>query len=442
MIAMTLTELAVTLGVVAHDAHGVVFNGITTDTRSVQPGNLFVAVAGETFDGNAFVGEAMAQGAAAVITSDDSHMAYPRIVVDDTLVALRDIAAIRRRQLNVPVVAITGSSGKTSTKDLLAAALPGAWASPRSFNNEVGVPLTVLGTPDDASYLVAEVGSRGRGHISFLMPAVRPDVAIITNLGVVHLETFGTTDDLADAKYELVEALTESGTAVLPAGELRLMRSHRGATLTFGTEPTADVLISDMSIDDNGFPRFRLSYEADSTELCLRVAGTHQAANAAAAMGAGLALGLEFEALATGLETATGSQWRMEIHRGRFTVVNDAYNANPDSVEAAMRTVAAMPGRHLAVLGTMAELGPLEVSEHERIGRLANELGFAAVVTVGDEPGIAAAAGPIARNVPDADAAYDVVQRIVTDGDIVLVKASRAIGLETLALRLAEETRS
>lgn len=442
MISDTLANLAGKLGTIAHDDATVTFSGITTDSRSVEPGNLFVAVVGETFDGNQFLGEAMARGAAAVVTSDQRPSGFPRIVVDDTLVALRDIAAIKRAEMTIPVVAITGSSGKTSTKDLLAAALPGAWASPRSFNNEVGVPITVLGTPLDAKYLVAEVGSRGRGHISFLMPAVRPDVAVITNLGVVHLETFGTTDDLADAKFELVESLDESGIAVLPAGEARLLREHRGTTMTFGPEPHADIRISGVSIDRDGYPGFRIQFEREEADIGLRIAGTHQANNAAAAMGAGLAIGRDFVSVAAGLETATGSQWRMEIHRGRFTVVNDAYNANPDSMEAAMRTVAAMPGRHLAVLGTMAELGPLEVSEHERIGRLADSLGFAAVITVGDEPGIAAAAGPIARNVPDADAAYEVIIQIADDEDIVLVKASRAIGLEKLALRLAAEVQS
>ncbi|MEA2001109.1 MAG: UDP-N-acetylmuramoyl-tripeptide--D-alanyl-D-alanine ligase, partial [Actinomycetota bacterium] len=323
-----------------------------------------------------------------------------------------------------------------STKDLLAAGLPGSWASPRSFNNEIGVPLTVLGTPDDARYLVAEVGSRGPGHISFLMPAVRPDVAVITNLGVVHLETFGTTDDLADAKYELVDALGPSGYAVVPEDEPRLHRNHPNS-LTFGIESAADVQVSDVAIDECGYPSFRIRCAWGSAEMKLAVAGAHQVLNAAAAFGAGLVLGVDFATLAQGLESASGSPWRMEIHRGRYTVVNDAYNANPDSMEAAMRTVAAMPGRHLAVLGTMAELGPLEESEHRRIGELAAELGFAAVVTVGDEPGIASAAGPIGRNVPDVETAQTVIERLLRDGDVVLVKASRAIGLETVALRLA-----
>lgn len=439
MIGMTLAELAARIGAVTENDSGVMVAGITTDSRLVQPGNLFVALSGENFDGNDFVTSAMESGASAVVTSNVHLAGVPRIVVDDTLVALRDIAVVKRSELDIPVVAITGSTGKTSTKDLLAAAIPGAWASPRSFNNEIGVPLTVLNTPAEATCLVAEVGSRGRGHIEFLMPAVRPDVAVVTNLGVVHLETFGTTEQLADSKFELVEALQDGGVAVLPADETRLQRPHRGATVTFGEEACADVQVSNVRVNEGGLPRFRLRADGDSLEVELRVAGAHQALNAAAAAAAGLAVGVDLATLASGMETATGSQWRMEIHRGRFTVVNDAYNANPDSMEAAMRTVAAMPGRHLAVLGTMAELGPREESEHRRIGELAAQLNFAAVLTVGNEPGMASAAGPIGRNVADADTALALVTGMVREGDVVLIKASRAIGLEEVAMRLAQE---
>ena len=434
-----LADLARLLGHAALEDPGVVVTGVTTDSRDVRSGDLFVAILGENFDGNEYARAAIEAGAAAVVTSDPDNTGIPRILVDDTLTTLRDLAALHRNDLLMPVVAITGSSGKTSTKDLLAGALPGAWVSPQSFNNEIGVPLTVLGTPEEASFLVAEVGSRGRGHIEFLMPAVRPDVSVVTNLGVVHLETFGTTDDLADSKFELVEALDESGTAVLPAGEERLHRPHRGSTILFGTEPSADVRVSDVHLDRDGYPEFDLETPAGSARVRLRIAGAHQALNAAAAVAAGLAVDVGFESIVDGLQQATGSAWRMEIHRGRYTVVNDAYNANPDSMEAAMTTVARMPGRHIAVLGTMAELGHLEAGEHERIGRLAADLGFAAVITVGDEPGIAAAAGPIGRNVPDAETAGRIVADLAGAGDVVLVKASRAIGLEALALQLAEE---
>jgi UDP-N-acetylmuramoyl-tripeptide--D-alanyl-D-alanine ligase len=434
-----LQQLAAELGAPAVDAAGVVIERVSTDSRAVRPGDLFVAVVGESVDGNVFIEDAIANGASAVLTNRSDLNGIPRILCSDTLAALRNLAVLARNDIAVPVVAITGSSGKTSTKDLLAGALPNAWGSPRSFNNEVGVPLTILGAPAGIDYLVAEVGSRGRGHIAHLMPAVRPDVSVITNLGVVHLETFGTTDDLADAKYELVEALTDRGTAVLPAGETRLHRGFSGRTITFGSETDADVRVGEVVVDDGGYPAFELAVAGRRVRIELQVAGAHQALNAAAAVAAGVAVGVELDTLVEGLRNAVGSAWRMEIHRGRFTVVNDAYNANPDSMEAAMRTVAAMPGRHIAVLGMMAELGPVEIPEHERIGRLASDLGFATVITVGSEPGIARGAGPVARNVPDAGAACEVVNRIVSDGDVVLVKASRAVGLEQLALQLAEE---
>ena len=439
MKARTLSQLAVELGLEAVADSGAALSGVSTDSRTIEPGELFVAIKGETFDGNRFVDQAIAAGAAGVITSNPNVEGIPRIIVPDTLAVLRDLAALHRVELQLPVIAITGSTGKTSTKDLLSAALPGSWASPRSFNNEVGVPMTVLGTPHDATALIAEVGSRGRGHIEFLMPAVLPDVAIVTNLGLVHLETFGTTDNLADSKFELVEALTDAGTAVLPVDEPRLDRPHCGTTVTFGTAPAADVRAGNVAVDDSGFPHFELEVGSNRAQLRLGMAGAHQALNAAAAVAAGMAIGAEFSDLVERIETATGSAWRMEIHRGRYTVVNDAYNANPDSMEAAMRTVAAMPGRHVAVLGTMAELGSVEAAEHARIGRLAGELGFAAVVTVGDEPGIAAAAGAIGRNVPDVAAARKVVGNLLDAGDVVLVKASRAVGLEEFALELAAE---
>jgi len=435
----SLEQLAAELGAPAFDARGVFIDRVGTDSRSARPGELFVAVIGDSVDGNKYVESAIANGASAVLTSRGDVSGVPRIQCEDTLAALRDLAVIARNDIAVPVIAVTGSSGKTSTKDLLAGALPNAWASPRSFNNEVGVPLTILGAPEGIDYLVAEVGSRGRGHITYLMPAVRPDVSVITNLGVVHLETFGTTDDLADAKYELIEGLSASGTAVIPAGERRLHRSFPGRTITFGTEASSDVHVGEVAIDDSGYPSFDLSADGQRARVVLRVAGAHQALNAAAAVAAGIAVGVDLDTLVAGMRNAVGSAWRMEIHRGRFTVVNDAYNANPDSMEAALKTVAAMPGRHVAVLGMMAELGPVEVAEHERIGRLADALGFASVITVGDEPGIARGAGSAARNVPDPEAAHDIVSQIVNDGDVVLVKASRAIGLEQLALQLAEE---
>lgn len=439
---MTISEVAeATRGEVRGDG-SVRVTGIATDSRAIVPGDCFVAVRGERFDGHHYVADALAAGAAGSMVLPGSTPHGHQVVVDDTFTALRDLAAAHRTSIDCPVVAITGSTGKTTTKDLLAAALPGAWASPRSFNNEIGVPLTVLRTPPDARHLVVEVGSRGLGHIADLMPAVRPDVAIVTNLGTVHLETFGTTDNLATAKFELVEGLGPGGVAVLPANEQRLLgRPHQGRTMTFGIEVDADVTARNVRLDDNGLPTFLLDTPHGEAKVRLPIPGAVQAANAAAATAAGLSLGVRLDTLVEGLEHAVGSAWRMEVHRGRYTVVNDAYNANPQSVESALRTVAAMPGRHVAVLGRMAELGDVSDAEHRRMGSLARELGFAAVVVVGDAQLLAAGAGDIAVAATDPAEALALATDLVAPGDIVLVKASRSIGLEHVAAALIDASK-
>jgi len=435
----TLAVAAAATGGVVDGDPAMRIQSVSTDSRLVEAGALFVAIRGEHHDGRDFASTAMAAGAvASVVEHGAGRDIRPKIEVGDTTQALIDLAAHRRRELSATVAAVTGSTGKTSTKNLLSAALPGSWASPRSFNNEVGVPLTVLSAPVDTDSLIIEVGSRGLGHIRRLAPAVLPDVAVITNLGVVHLETFGTIDALADGKFEIVEALSEGGIAVVPEGEPRLARPHPGPTITFGLRPSADIWVSGITVDEQGRPRFELHAQGSSVPVALSMAGAHNALNAAAATGAALVFGADLDEVAAGLAAAQGSPWRMEVHRGRITVVNDAYNANPDSMLAAMETIAAMPGRRLAVLGEMAELGSVSDEEHARVGRAARKLGFD-VVTVGRDHGLAAAAG--GRNVADPSEAIGIVVDEAEDGSVVLVKASRAVGLEHLAAKLIEETR-
>jgi UDP-N-acetylmuramoyl-tripeptide--D-alanyl-D-alanine ligase len=442
-LAWTLDDVAAATGGEVTGEARTPISAVSVDSRTIGNGSLFVAIAGEHFDGHEFAAPAMANGAAAAVVRNDwTGSVTPRVAVPDTGAALRDLAAYHRAGLDVPVVAVTGSTGKTSTKDMLARIMAGSWASPASFNNEVGVPLTVLSTPPDARFLVTEVGSRGKGHIAWLMPAIRPDVAVITNLGVVHLETFGTRENLADAKWELVDGLHSEGTAVLPFDQHDLTRRRVGKMLTFGSKPGADVWYDRVELDDKARPSFRLSFGDNEDSIRMRMAGGHQPQNAVAAAAAALAVGVDFESVLAGLERATGSPGRMEIHHGRVTVINDAYNANPDSMEAALRTAAAMPGRHVAVLGLMVELGVVEDAEHRRIGALARSLGFAALVVVGADPGLAAAAGAIARRVKTADEAARILRPFLRRGDVVLVKASHSVGLESLALRLADEVAS
>ena len=433
----TMATVAASVGGIVDGDPSMPVHSISTDSRAVEPGSVFVAIRGERHDGHDFAADAVGVGAVAALVEKGSHPdLVPRIEVDDTTTALRDLAAHRRSELQMPVISITGSTGKTSTKDLLAAAIPGSWASTRSYNNEIGVPLTVLTTPDDATALIIEVGSRGIGHIKWLMPAIRPSVAVITNLGVVHFETFGSRDAVADGKWELVEGLGEGSTAALPDDEPRLQRDHPGPTITFGESPTALVRIANVSTDDEGRPSFDLRSCGRVLSISLEMAGPHNARNAAAALAAATAIGIDPETAAEGMSKAVASPWRMDVTTGSFTVVNDSYNANPTSMEAALRTIAAMPGRSYAILGEMAELGSITTEEHRRIGLLAADLGFEGVVTVGPDHGLAVAAGGL--NLPDPSAAFNHVIDMLHDGDVVLIKGSRSVGLEDIAERFAK----
>jgi len=237
----------------------------------------------------------------------------------------------------------------------------------------------------------------------------------------------------------LIEGLSAGGTAVLPDDEPRLKRAHPGPTVRFGATPDASVRVSDLTTDEQGRPSFVLHLQGRSFPMSLRMSGSHNALNAAAALAAAMAIGVPPQVAIDGMATAVGSAWRMEIRSGRYTVVNDSYNANPTSMTAALQTLASMPGRSYAVLGEMAELGDVTDEEHARIGRLAAELGIDHVVTVGPDHGLAVAAGGI--NVESPDEALDSVRERVRDGDVVLVKASRSVGLEQLAERLTEEAR-
>lgn len=437
-----LAFVAAASGGIAHGSAAVEW--VVTDSREAVAGSLFVAVRGQRLDGHDFAADAAARGAAVLVERGRRPEGAPAVEVENTLVALAALGAQRRAEISLPVVAVTGSSGKTTTKDMVAAALgPGTHAAPRSFNNEVGVPLTVLGTPDGASALVIEVGSRGAGHISALAAVIRPDVAVVTNIGPAHLEMFVDVGAVLEAKWELVEALSSEGVAVLPAGDARLTARRRGPMITFGEAGSgADVEVSDVTLDARGRASFRLSHLGVARTIALQHAGRHQPANAAAAVAAALALGRDFEEAAQRVAGAQLSPWRMEVFEsplagGSVLVVNDAYNANPDSMAAAFDTVAAMPGRRIAVLGKMHELGASQEELHRVVGERAVAAGFELVVVVGDDPGIAEGAGAAAIRVADADAAALALAGILRPGDVVLVKASRAAGLERVAEAIA-----
>jgi UDP-N-acetylmuramoyl-tripeptide--D-alanyl-D-alanine ligase len=416
-------------------------DSVAIDSRTVAPGGLFVAVLGDHHDGHDFIASARSKGASAVVAQTGRLDDGPGVAVADTMDALRRLAEHRRSEITVPVVAVTGSSGKTTTKDLIAAALgPRTHASPNSFNNEYGVPLTVLGVPDDAHAVVIEVGSRGPGHIAHLAAAVRPDVAVITNVGRAHLETFGSVAGVADAKWELVESLRTGGVAVLPHGSDLVERETPHAVITFGEAEDADVRASQVSLDSAGTATCTISAGVESALVRMPVPGRHQPMNATAAIAAAMATGRSLTEAASSLQSATVSRWRMElttvqVDGGEVVVINDSYNANPDSMAAAFATLAGMPGRHLAVLGKMHELGEFEAEAHREVGATAAECGFD-VIVVGEDPGIAVGVGDAAIRVSDPEAALAVLREMMRPGDVVLVKASRAAGLEAIPVGL------
>ncbi len=416
--------------------HGpdLTFDGAGIDTRTVRAGQLFVALRGAR-DGHAFIDAAVAAGAAACLV-EHPHGATTSVVVADTSVALTALATAARGRLPERVVGITGSVGKTSTKDLLAAALARHWrvsASAKSFNNELGVPLTVLGAPDDAEAVVVEMGARGRGHIAALCAVAQPVVGVVTTVGLSHAEFFGTLDDVVASKGELVEALPAHGTAVLNA-DVAQVAGMAGRTparvLTFGLA-AGDVRAESVTLDDDLRPAFRLRSPWGDAGVTLAVRGHHQVANALAAAAAALACGTPVDAVAAGLGDARLSPWRMQLEHAPSgaLVLNDTYNANPLSVEAALRALAALPGRRrTAVLGIMAELGAVGPAEHARLGALAASLGIRVIAV--DAPGYG---GEAVSGVPEA------LDRLgpIGAGDAVLIKGSRAAGLESLAGTLA-----
>ncbi len=423
--------------VVRGSLHGpsVTVDGVATDSRTVAGGELFVPLSAER-DGHEFIDSALRAGAAAHLTERDPGEAVA-IRVDDTLTALGRIGTHARDRLPEAVIGITGSVGKTSVKDMLAAVLRTTYraeASERSFNNEIGVPLTLANVPADTEVVVVEMGARGIGHIARLCDIARPSAAIVTMVAEVHTSEFGGIEEVAIAKRELVEAVPVDGFVVLNGQDprVRKMADHTDArVLTFGT--SGDVVAQKVDVDERLRPRFRLSTPWGTTDVQLAVHGVHQVGNALAAAAAALAQGVPLDAVAAGLGDAELSPWRMELRHtdAGAVVINDAYNSNPTALDAALHSLAALDAdRRVAVLGLMAELGPASDERHAEMGDLAEDLGIEVVTVSCPQYGVG-------TDVADVDAAVAAVGELHA-GDAVLVKASRAAGLEHVAHRLAD----
>ncbi|MYE64721.1 MAG: UDP-N-acetylmuramoyl-tripeptide--D-alanyl-D-alanine ligase [Acidimicrobiaceae bacterium] len=440
-----LTEIAAATGGRLRGDGSTEVEGVTQDSRDVQPGMLFVPLVAER-DGHDFIADAVAAGASAYLSAREPSVSGAAAVrVDDTLGALTALAREARRRLGaVPVVGITGSVGKTTTKDLLAAVLGRdrrVWASTRSFNNEIGVPITLLAAPDGTEAVVVEMGSRGPGHIAELCRIARPIMGVVTTVGLSHTSELGSLAAVVSAKQELVESLpagAAGGVAFLNAGvpEVAAMAAATEArVITFGDG--GQVSASGLELDDKLTPRFVLHSPQGEIDVELGARGVHSVDNALAAAAVGLELGVSLEDVAAGLATPTLSPLRMEVVRtaAGARLLNDSYNANPLSMRAALHALAAVPAdRRIAVLGTMAELGDFEAAEHTAIGSLAGQLGIEVIAV--DTPGYGSGGGTVIE-AEGIDGALEALRRGgLGAGDAVLVKGSRVAGLERLAAQL------
>jgi UDP-N-acetylmuramoyl-tripeptide--D-alanyl-D-alanine ligase len=475
MIPMTLSEIASAVGGRLDRASGdePVTGTVEFDSREVTPGGLFVAMPGERVDGHDFAAKAVAAGAAGVLAA--RPVGAPAVIVAPVdaarsrsvalagdrdgsgaavlagLGALARVVVDRLAAGGLTVVGVTGSSGKTSTKDLLAQLLEPMGptiAPPGSFNNELGHPWTVLRAGERTRYLVLELSARGPGHIAALCATAPPSIGVVLNVGTAHLGEFGSREDIARTKGELVEALPASGLAVLNADDpiVAAMASRTAARVVrVGRDPGADVRATELELDEQARASFRMVTPAGDTRVSLALHGAHHAGNALAAAAVALELGARPEEIAERLSTARRrSARRMEVttRPDGVTVVNDSYNANPESVAAALHTLATMSanrGRSWAVLGLMGELGDGSDAAHDEIGRLAVRLGVDRLVVVGEQASAMVAGAKAGGKgtetvlVPDADAAVALLRERLAPDDVVLIKASKVVALWRVA---------
>jgi UDP-N-acetylmuramoyl-tripeptide--D-alanyl-D-alanine ligase len=457
MIPLTLEEIARAVDGTAHGAAGpgpTVTGPVVIDSREVTAGALFAAIAGARSDGHDFAPAAYFAGAVAVLGS--RPVDGPCVVADDVVIALTKLAKLVRDRLSPVVIGLTGSVGKTTTKDLLAQILEReapTVATPRSFNNEIGLPLTILRADRQTRYLVLEMGAAKPGDITHLMRVGRPQIGMVLNVGPAHVLTMGGIDGVAKTKAEMVRDLptpAEGGLALLNADDERVaaMARQTQATVTFyGTGQDAAVRAGNVTLDAAGHASFALHTPTGQVQVRLRLPGEHQVANALAAACAATAVGVPADRIGAALSSAVPrSPGRFEVRERSdgVTVIDDAYNANPASTRAAIRTLATMAAgrRTLAVLGEMMHQAEGTVHHHEAIGALAGALGIDVLLAVGKGEGpdamVAAAreAGVSVHTVPDGDAAIDLLRESLRTGDVVLVKASSMVGLSAVATAL------
>ena len=445
MIPMQASEIAVVVNGTLHGSDVLVSEAPVIDSRVAIDGSLFLAVQGENVDGHGFVDDAFAHGAVLAITS--KPVSQRHIIVDDVVAALGKLAQhVRSNLLDLTVIGITGSQGKTTTKELLASILSSAAptvAPHGNFNNEIGAPISLLHCTETTKYCIVEMGARHPGDIAHLCSIAQPNIGVVLKVGSAHVGEFGSMQAIAETKSELIQSLGPEGIAILGTYDdftPAMARAHKGKTLTFGESSECDIRATDIEVRE-GRAHFDLITPEGRSAVGLRIVGLHQVANALAVASVATVLGFSLDQIASGLSTAESeAKWRMEIEElPSLVLINDAYNASPEATAAALQTLALFAqergGESWAFLGKMHELGESSNTDHAAIGTLASELGIDHLVCVGAPEyaaSISASSATSIHRCADIAEAIEVANNL-SKGDVVLVKASRSEKLEILA---------
>lgn len=448
--------MILTLGEIASACGGtlcgsdVTINGISTDTRTIKGGMLFIPLKGESFDGHNFIKTAADNGAAAVLSAIDGDFGIPYVKVADTRLAMGALAAYYIKTLNIPTVAITGSVGKTTTKDIVASVLAqhfNVYKTQGNLNNDIGVPLTIFSLTGEHTAAVIEMGMNHFDEISYLTNIAKPDIALITNVGVSHIENLGSREGILKAKCEIFEGLKDGGTAIVNGDNdmLITLRGKMDNLVLFGTDPSFDLYAD--NITEHGIDGIGCTIHRGSTafDVNIHIPGRHMVSNALAAAAVGFALGMGADEIKAGIESFEPTKMRMDIIRTeKLTIINDVYNSNPVSAMAAVDVLAAAQGKTCAILGDMFELGSFAPKLHYELGEYTAKKGIDEIVCIGE---ISKNMYEGALSVRQSGVHYFATQEeffnelssIVQDGMTVLVKASRGMRFEQTTEKLREE---
>lgn len=441
--------LSVTKGSIKGKFDKVYATGVSTDSRKIEEGNVFIALKGETFDGHDFLEEAVKKKAAiAVVNRECGIMDLPCVEVDDTLKALQALAAFHRQRFSIPVIAITGSSGKTTTKELVATVVESSYRTlktEKNFNNEIGLPLTLLQLNETHDACVVEMGMRGLGQIAELVDIAKPTMGIVTNVGTSHIELLKSQENIAKAKCELIKGIGEKGLAILNEDDPFVKEMEcfaKGKVMGYGMEGNATVLASHLRYKKDGI-KFTCKCYDEIFDVFLPMIGTHNVYNALAAIAVGRALGISSGKIKKALQSFSGIPMRQEIVSfDSFVILNDTYNANPASMKEAIKALGQLEGnRKVAILGDMLELGEQSVKLHREIGLLLGEEQYELLFIYGEESihiAEAAKEGGVPK-VIEGSSHKDIAQQYMMcsqDGDTVLLKGSRGMMMEAVLVEI------